>query len=157
MEEEKARCNVQEVDDEVDRSWTAASEWTAKKMLKYLEDREALKVSTRELKEQVLSPDESSVSTVRIVRQARSEKSKKVVRDFQTRSKRGPHRQYGEMGSLFSSNVACCALLCALLCAVLCVLLCVLLCALLCAWLCARKKRGHFRPFRQQFLCLFGR
>ena len=30
-------------------------------MLKYSEDSEAMKVSTRELKEQVLSPDESTV------------------------------------------------------------------------------------------------
>ena len=47
-------------------------------MLKYVEDGEVLKVSTRELKEQVLSPDESSVSIVRIARQARVEKSKKL-------------------------------------------------------------------------------
>ena len=51
-------------------------------MLKYLEDSEALKVSTRDLKEQVLSPNESSVSTVRIARQARSEKSKKLFQIF---------------------------------------------------------------------------
>ena len=49
-------------------------------MLKYLEDSEALKVSTRELKEQVLSPDELSVNIVRISKQARSEKSKKLSR-----------------------------------------------------------------------------
>ena len=33
MQEEKARRNLQEVDDEVDQNWTAAKEWTAKKML----------------------------------------------------------------------------------------------------------------------------
>ena len=43
---------------------------------------EVLKVSTRELKEQVLSPDESSVRKVRIARQARSEKSKKLFQIF---------------------------------------------------------------------------
>ena len=43
---------------------------------------EVLKVSTRELKEQVLSPDESSVSIVRIARQARSDKSKKLFHIF---------------------------------------------------------------------------
>ena len=37
---------------------------------KYLEDSEVMKVSTRELKEQVLSPDEPSVDIVRIGRQA---------------------------------------------------------------------------------------
>ena len=41
-----------------------------------------MKVSTRELKEQVLSPDESSVNKVRIARQARSEKSKKLFQIF---------------------------------------------------------------------------
>ena len=73
MQEEKARRGVQEVDDEVDQDWTEAYDWTAKKMLKYLEDSEALKVSTRERKEHVLSPDESNVRKVRIARQARSE------------------------------------------------------------------------------------
>ena len=64
------------------------------KMSKYLEDSEVLKVSTRELKEQVLSPDESSVSMVRVARQARSEKSSKL---FQMRSTRDPRRLCGEM------------------------------------------------------------
>ena len=41
-----------------------------------------MKVSTRELKEQVLSPDESSVSTVRIARQARSERNKEFCFRF---------------------------------------------------------------------------
>ena len=40
------------------KNLTATYEWIAKKMLKCLEDSEVLKVSTRELKEQVLSPDE---------------------------------------------------------------------------------------------------
>ena len=82
MQEEKARRNVQEVDDEVDQNWTAAYEWTAKKILKYLEDSEVMEVSTGELKEQVLSPDESNVSIVRIATQARSEKSKKMFQIF---------------------------------------------------------------------------
>ena len=51
-------------------------------MLKYLEDSEAMKVSTRELKEQVLSPDESTGDIVRIARQARSEKSKTMFQIF---------------------------------------------------------------------------
>ena len=70
----RARRNVQEADDEVDHYWTAACEGIAKKnMLKYVEDSEVMKVSTRELKEQVLSPDESSEKMVRKARQARSE------------------------------------------------------------------------------------
>ena len=55
-------------------------------MLNCLDEGEALKASTRELKEQVLSPDESSFSIVRIARQARSEKSKKL---FQICSRQG--------------------------------------------------------------------
>ena len=51
-------------------------------MLRYLEDSEALKVGTRELKEQVLSPNETSVSMVRIARQSRSEKSEKLFQIF---------------------------------------------------------------------------
>ena len=54
----------------------------AKLILKYLEDSEALKVSTRELQEQVLSPNEPSVDKVRIARQARSRKSKKLFQIF---------------------------------------------------------------------------
>ena len=79
-QEERARRDVQEVDDEVDHNWIAACEWTTEKMLKYLEDSEVMKVSTRELKEQVLAPDESSVNMVRIARQARSEKGRSCFR-----------------------------------------------------------------------------
>ena len=68
----KARRDVQEVDDEVDQSWTAACEWTAKKVLMYWEDSEVLKVSTGEMKEQVLSQSD----------EARSEKSKKLFQSF---------------------------------------------------------------------------
>ena len=92
-QEEKARGDVQEVDDKVDQTWTAACEWTAKKMLKYLEDCEAMKVSTGELKEQVLSPDESNVRKCmlrgsREVREAKScfrfsDKARKALREEQ--------------------------------------------------------------------------
>ena len=81
-QEDRARRDVQEVDDKVDHNWTAACEWVAKNMLKYLEDSEVMNVSTRELKEQVLSPDESNVNTVRIARQARSETRKKLLQIF---------------------------------------------------------------------------
>ena len=52
-QEEEARRNVQEVDNQ--NWWTAVYQLIAKEMLKYLEDSEALKLSIRELKEQVLS------------------------------------------------------------------------------------------------------
>ena len=80
--EEEARRNVQEVDDEINQNWTAVHQLTAKKMLRYLEDSESLNVSTRELKDQVLSPDGSSVNIERTARQARSEKSKKLFQIF---------------------------------------------------------------------------
>ena len=75
MQEEKARRDVQEVDDEVDQNWTAAYEWTANQMLKYLEGGEVLKVSTG---------DKFCLKTrkVRIARQARSEKNKKLFQMF---------------------------------------------------------------------------
>ena len=46
-------------------------------MFSYLENSESLKVSTKELKDQILSPNESSV-----MRQARSEKHKKFFQIF---------------------------------------------------------------------------
>ena len=90
-QEEEARRNVQAVEDQINQNWMSVHQWRAKKMLRYLEDSESLKVSTGELEEQVLSPDGSSMNIERIARQARSEKSKKDVPDFQ----RGPSCQYG--------------------------------------------------------------
>ena len=46
VQEDRASRDVQEVDDGVDQNWTAGREWIAKIMLKFLEDSEALKVST---------------------------------------------------------------------------------------------------------------
>ena len=89
---------MQEVDDEDDHYWTEACEGIAKRMLKYLEDSGVTKVSTRELKEQVLSPSESSANIVRIARQTRNGKKQEAISDFQTMSERGPHRQYVKMG-----------------------------------------------------------
>ena len=81
-QEEESRREVQEVDNEVNQNWTVVYQTIARRMLKYLEDSEALKVSTRELREQVLSPNEPSVNIVRIARQARSEKHKKLFQIF---------------------------------------------------------------------------
>ena len=36
-QEEKARRDVQKVDDEINQHWTAVKRWTAKRMLKYLD------------------------------------------------------------------------------------------------------------------------
>ena len=73
-------------------------------MLSYLDNNEASKISTQELKEQVLSPNEPSVNMERIVRQARSEKHKKLFQIFSRKgAKRDPSRQYGEMGGAFEN------------------------------------------------------
>ena len=90
--EERASRNVEDAHDGGDLCWTEACEGIVKKILKYFENSEVIKGSTRELKGQILSPDESSVNMVRIARQARNVKKPKVVSDFQTRSERGPHR-----------------------------------------------------------------
>ena len=54
-------------------------------MLKFWEDSESTKVSTRELQEQLLSPNESRVNVVRIARQARNEKKEKLFQIFRQR------------------------------------------------------------------------
>ena len=77
--EEKTRRNVQDADDEDDHCWTETCEGIAKRMSKCSEDSEVTKVSTSELKEQVLSPSESSVKIVRIAGQARNGKSKMLI------------------------------------------------------------------------------
>ena len=58
----------------------------SEKMLHNSEDSEVTKVSTRELKEQVLSPRELSVNIVRFARQARNEEKQPAISNFQTRS-----------------------------------------------------------------------
>ena len=83
----------------VSQSWAAIYQSIARRTWSYQHNSEALKVSTKELKEQVLSPNEPSVNMERIVRQARSEKHKKSFPDIQrTRSTRDPSRQCGEIG-----------------------------------------------------------
>ena len=67
-------------------------------VLSYLDNSAALKVSTKELKEHVLSPNEPSVNIGRIVRQARSEKTQEILPDLQQQDL---SRQYGEMGGAF--------------------------------------------------------
>ena len=52
IQDEESRRRAQEVDCAVNQSWAAV----ARRMLSYLDNSEALKVSTKELKEQVVSP-----------------------------------------------------------------------------------------------------
>ena len=79
-QEERSQRSVQDDNDRGDICWTEACEGIARRMLKYLEDSEVTKVSTRELEEQVLSPHESRINSVRIARQARNEKRKSCFR-----------------------------------------------------------------------------
>ena len=66
-------------------------------MLKFLEDSEAAKVSTRDLKERASFPNESNVNTVRSAKQARNEKNNKTIRDLQTWRERGRLHKCGEV------------------------------------------------------------
>ena len=59
-----------------------ANEDAARKMLKYLEDSEDLKVSLSELKEQLASPEEAGVSVMQIAKQARNERGQKLLQIF---------------------------------------------------------------------------
>ena len=81
-QEEESRRKAQEVVCGVNQSWAAVCQSIARKMLSCLDNSEALKLSTTELREQVLSPNEPSVNIERIVRQARSEKHKKLIQIF---------------------------------------------------------------------------
>ena len=85
-------------DAEDDHCWTEAFDGIAKKMSKYLEDSEVAKVRTRELKEQVLSPNESSVNVVRIARQAQT-----FFQIFRQGANEVLNRQQGEMGGALES------------------------------------------------------
>ena len=81
-QEEESRSKAQEADHEVNQSLAAVYQLIARRMLSYLDNSEALKVSTNEMKEQILSPSEPSVNIKRIARQARSEKRKKMFQIF---------------------------------------------------------------------------
>ena len=86
-QEERSSRSVQDENEKGDLCCAEACEGIARRMVKYLEDREVAKAtSMRELEEQVLSPNESRINIVRIGRQARNDK-KRVVSDLQTRRK----------------------------------------------------------------------
>ena len=76
--EEEPRRKAQDVECGVHQSCVAFYQSIAIRIFSYLDNSEALKVSTNELKEQVLSPNEPSVTMERIVRQARSEKPHEI-------------------------------------------------------------------------------
>ena len=77
------RMRVSQGHEEEDkRKWFAAFEDTAKKMLKYLEDSEDLKVVLTELKEQLESPEEAGISIMQIAQQARTGRDQKLIQIF---------------------------------------------------------------------------
>ena len=87
---------MQDADDEGGRSWAEACEAIAKNMLKYLKDSEVTKVSTRELKERVRSPNESSVNIVRITRRGEMRKAKAYLQSSDKERTRSSSQ--GEVG-----------------------------------------------------------
>ena len=60
------------------RKWLAAHEDAAKRTLKYLEDNEDVKVSLREITEQVVSLEEADISFMLIAKQARNARGQKL-------------------------------------------------------------------------------
>ena len=71
--------------DQGDLCWTEACERLARRIIKFWEDSESTKVSTRDLEEQLLSPNESRANVVRIARQARNERKQKLLQIFRQR------------------------------------------------------------------------
>ena len=81
-QEEKAWKESQSAEVGDRRKWLAAHEDVAKRMLKYVEDSEDLKVSLRESKEQLESPEEAGISIMQIAKQARNERGQKLFHIF---------------------------------------------------------------------------
>ena len=70
------------MDCEDNQSWVAVYKSVARRMLSYLDNSEALKVSAKELEEHVLAPNEPSVETELILRQTRGEKWQRMFQIF---------------------------------------------------------------------------
>ena len=68
----------------------------AKRMLRYLEDSEDLKVSVSDLKGQLEKPEEEGFSIMQIAQQARNERGQKLFETFR-QGKDDVHCQFGEM------------------------------------------------------------
>ena len=68
------------------RKWCVAFEEAAKRMLRYPEDGEDLKVGISGLKEQWETSEEAGFSIIQLVQQARNEKGQNTLRaDFEAR------------------------------------------------------------------------
>ena len=81
-QEEKAWKKSREFGAEDERKGCVAFEEAAKRMLKYLEDSEDLKVGLSELKEQLETPEEAGFSVMQIAQQARNERGQKLFGIF---------------------------------------------------------------------------
>ena len=64
------------------RKRCASFDDAAKRMLKYLEDSEDVKVGRGELKEQWRTPEETGISVMQIAKQARKEGGQKLFQIF---------------------------------------------------------------------------
>ena len=69
----------------------------AKRLLRYLEDSEDLKVGISELKEQLETPEVEGSFILQIAQQARNEKGQKIFDIFRQGEEGGVHFQFGEM------------------------------------------------------------
>ena len=78
-QEEKAWKESQGLEENDKRKWCAVYEDAAKKMLKYLEDSEDLKVGLGELKEQLEPPEEAGISIVQIAKSSSSRQEENEV------------------------------------------------------------------------------
>ena len=81
-QQERSQRSVQEDNDKGGLCWTEAREGIARRMLKHLEDSGIRKSAQDNWEEQVLSPNEPRINTVRIARQARNEKREKLFQIF---------------------------------------------------------------------------
>ena len=80
--EEKAWKESRGVEVEDQRKRCVAFRDAAKRMLKYLEEGEELKVALRELKEQLEAPEEAGISVMQVAKQARNERGHQIFQIF---------------------------------------------------------------------------
>ena len=81
-QEEKAWKESQGLEEEDKRKWCTAYENATRKMLKYLEENEDVKVGLSELKEQLETSEESGILIIQIAKQAWNERGHKLFQIF---------------------------------------------------------------------------
>ena len=85
LQEEKAWKESRGIEEEYKRKRHAAFEDAARRMLKFLEDTEDLKVGFSELKEQLETPEETGISIMQISEQGKEGGRTKALPDLQPR------------------------------------------------------------------------